>query len=174
MSSLPNNLERPSIGHARNSASYLSFKRRADEIGSFRTRALAVAAAHRLTHSPENEPRSPIIPTQDGNTHEDIEAEAGTSPMSRTSNLLSPGGSKPKYRWLSSPGGGGTGDEPGVDVRSRRDEESYGHLDGRTQISVCTGRVTCKKGDADNRLLIGRMRRMMRVKMLGLISLGRG
>lgn len=112
-------------------------------LGSFRTRALAVAAAHRLTHSPENEPRSPILATQDGNTHEDIEAEAGTSPTSRMSNLLSPGGSKPKYRWLSSPGGGGTGDEPGVDVRSRRDEESYGHLDGRTQISVRTGRLTC-------------------------------
>jgi hypothetical protein len=96
-----------------------------------------------MTHSPENEPRSPILPPNgDGNTHEDIEAEAGTSPLSRTSNLFSPGGTKPKYRWLSSTGGGGTGDEPGVDVRSRRDEESYGHLDGRTQISVCSGRVT--------------------------------
>ena len=137
MSSLPNNLERPSIGHGRNSMSLLHSKGPADEIGSFRTRALAVAAAHRMTHSPENEPRSPILPTKDGNIHEDIEADAGISPTSRTSNLLSPGGSKPKYRWLSSPGGGGTGDEPGVDVRSRRDEESYGHLNGRTQISVC-------------------------------------
>ena len=30
MSSLPNNLERPSIGHARNSTSYFSSKGRAD------------------------------------------------------------------------------------------------------------------------------------------------
>lgn len=112
-------------------------KGRTKGIGSFRTRALAVAAAHRMTHSPEHELRSPVLePNGDGNTHEDIEAEAGTSPTSRISNLFSPGGSKAKYRWLSSTGGGGTGDEPGVDVRSRRDEESYGHLDGRTQISV--------------------------------------
>ncbi|WVQ82784.1 hypothetical protein IAT38_004916 [Cryptococcus sp. DSM 104549] len=41
-----------------------------------------------------------------------------------------------KYRWLSTSVAGGTGDEPGVDVRSRRDEESYGHLKGKTEIKV--------------------------------------
>jgi hypothetical protein len=116
-----------------------------DDIGSFRTRALAVAAAHRLSHShsqhsPETSPRSHFEEPH-GHTHghshdEDIEAEAGQSPVSRTSNLFSPGGTKPKVSWLSSTRGGGTGDEPGVDVRSRRDEESYGHLNGRTEITV--------------------------------------
>lgn len=148
MSSLPNNLERPKIGHERNSKSLPHsnvMNGQLTKVGSFRTRALAVAAAHRMTHSPEQAPRSPLDVPQ-GHSHgfgndpleEDIEAEAGagTSPVSRTSHLFSPGGTKPKYRWLSATGGGGTGDEPGVDVRSRRDEESYGHLDGRTQISV--------------------------------------
>lgn len=37
------------------------------------------------------------------------------------------------YSWL---GGGGTGDEPGVDVKSRRDEEAWGHLTGPTNITV--------------------------------------
>nr|XP_019048093.1 hypothetical protein I302_01858 [Kwoniella bestiolae CBS 10118]OCF27023.1 hypothetical protein I302_01858 [Kwoniella bestiolae CBS 10118] len=32
--------------------------------------------------------------------------------------------------------GGGTGDEPGVDVKSRRDEEAYGHLKNKTKITV--------------------------------------
>jgi hypothetical protein len=36
---------------------------------------------------------------------------------------------------LSQPGGG-TGDEPGVDVRSRRDEEAYGHLKGGTTVTI--------------------------------------
>ncbi|EIW73078.1 hypothetical protein TREMEDRAFT_67197 [Tremella mesenterica DSM 1558] len=31
---------------------------------------------------------------------------------------------------------GGTGDEPGVDVRSKRDEEAYGHLKGPTRVTV--------------------------------------
>lgn len=44
------------------------------------------------------------------------------------------GGSKLKYKWLSQ--GGGTGDEPGVDVKSRRDEEAYGHLKGKTNVTV--------------------------------------
>lgn len=42
---------------------------------------------------------------------------------------------KPRYRWLSQPGGG-TGDEPGVDVRSRRDEEAYSGLKGKTTVTV--------------------------------------
>jgi len=32
--------------------------------------------------------------------------------------------------------GGGTGDEPGVDVKSRRDEEAWGHLTGETKVTV--------------------------------------
>lgn len=39
-----------------------------------------------------------------------------------------------RYRWLS--GGSNTGDEPGVDVRSQRDQEAYGHLKGKTHITV--------------------------------------
>jgi hypothetical protein len=110
-------------------------------IGSFRTRALAVAAARRFSHhSPETSPRSPYIhPEAHQHGHgnnDDIEAGPDASPVSRMSNLFSPGGSKPKYRWLSQAGGGGTGDEPGVDVRSRRDEESYGHLTGRSHVTV--------------------------------------
>ncbi|KAL7420422.1 hypothetical protein Q5752_005393 [Cryptotrichosporon argae] len=55
------------------------------------------------------------------------------------SPALSPGGRRrssaaPKYRWLS--GGGRTGDEPGVDVRSQRDEDSYGHLKAETKVTV--------------------------------------
>jgi len=48
------------------------------------------------------------------------------------------------YHWLSGGTGvgGGTGDEPGVDVRSKRDEESYRHLNGRCHISVSTGCVS--------------------------------
>lgn len=44
-----------------------------------------------------------------------------------------------RYQWLSGSyqvAGGATGDEPGVDVRSKRDEEAYSHLKGRTTISV--------------------------------------
>lgn len=111
--------------------------------GSFRTRALAVAAAGRFAHphhSPETSPRSPYIQAdahQHGHGHnDDLEAGANASPVSRISNLFSPGGNKPKYQWLSRAGGGGTGDEPGVDVRSRRDEESYGHLTGHSHVTV--------------------------------------
>ena len=53
-----------------------------------------------------------------------------------------------RYRWLS--GGSNTGDEPGVDVRSERDQEAYGHLKGKTHITV---RIRIRKGQAD---LLGR------------------
>lgn len=42
---------------------------------------------------------------------------------------------KPRYRWLSQPGGG-TGDGPGVDVRSWRVEEAYGGLKGKTTVTA--------------------------------------
>ena len=90
-----------------------------------------------LSHSPlspksgffSNGPRSPPY-------------EAIASPR----GPLSPGGATrrmsgnstnsmdPVYTWLG--GGGGTGDEPGVDVRSKRDEEAWGHLTGKTQVTV--------------------------------------
>lgn len=38
----------------------------------------------------------------------------------------------PKYKWLSN----NTGDEPGVDVRSERDEEMYQHLRGKANVTV--------------------------------------
>ncbi|OCF72414.1 hypothetical protein I204_06793 [Kwoniella mangroviensis CBS 8886] len=42
-----------------------------------------------------------------------------------------------EYRWLSTTAaGGGTGDEPGVDVKSKRDEEAYGHLKNKTKVTV--------------------------------------
>ncbi|WVQ94602.1 hypothetical protein IAU59_001682 [Kwoniella sp. CBS 9459] len=41
-----------------------------------------------------------------------------------------------QYRWLTTSAGGGTGDEPGVDVKSKRDEEAYGHLKNKTKVTV--------------------------------------
>lgn len=41
----------------------------------------------------------------------------------------------PKYKWLSN----NTGDEPGVDVRSERDEEMYKHLRGKANVTVRRG-----------------------------------
>ena len=55
------------------------------------------------------------------------------SPGSSTSRINS---TMARYKWLSPGRGGATGDEPGVDVRSKRDEEGYGHLKGRTSITV--------------------------------------
>lgn len=41
------------------------------------------------------------------------------------------------YRWMTGDTMvGTTGDEPGVDVRSWRDEEAYGHLKGKANIKV--------------------------------------
>lgn len=115
-------------------------------LGSFRTRALAVAAAHRISqHSPVTSPCSAFSEHLDGieevNQHghgieHDLEAGPSGSPTSRTAHLFSPGGNKPRYRWLSGARGGGTGDEPGVDVRSQRDEEAYGHLTGHSHVTV--------------------------------------
>ncbi|ODN86323.1 hypothetical protein L198_07342 [Cryptococcus wingfieldii CBS 7118] len=41
-----------------------------------------------------------------------------------------------EYRWLSTVVADGTGDEPGVDVKSKRDEKTYGHLKAKTKIEV--------------------------------------
>lgn len=41
-----------------------------------------------------------------------------------------------QIHWLPGGAGGETGDEPGVDVRSARDQEAYGHLKSRTWITV--------------------------------------
>ncbi|WVQ74121.1 hypothetical protein IAR50_003712 [Cryptococcus sp. DSM 104548] len=40
-----------------------------------------------------------------------------------------------EYRWLTTVAGS-TGDEPGVDVKSKRDEKTYHHLKGKTHIEV--------------------------------------
>lgn len=76
------------------------------------------------THSsPLLNPRSPELNSSIG---------GGMGGDRRKSSRLS---QKPRYRWLSQPGGG-TGDEPGVDVRSRRDEEAYGGLKGKTTVTI--------------------------------------
>ncbi|RSH84065.1 hypothetical protein EHS25_005310 [Saitozyma podzolica] len=41
-----------------------------------------------------------------------------------------------RYHWVSPSAGGGTGDEPGVNVRSKRDEEAYSHLTAASQVTV--------------------------------------
>ncbi|TYJ51817.1 hypothetical protein B9479_007593 [Cryptococcus floricola] len=41
-----------------------------------------------------------------------------------------------EYRWLNTVVADGTGDEPGVDVKSKRDEKTYGHLKAKTKIEV--------------------------------------
>ncbi|BEJ14529.1 hypothetical protein CspHIS471_0402960 [Cutaneotrichosporon sp. HIS471] len=41
-----------------------------------------------------------------------------------------------QVHWLPGGAGGETGDEPGVDVRSARDQEAYGHLKSKTSITV--------------------------------------
>ena len=62
----------------------------------------------------------------------EVEEEDPVSPGS-TSRINS---TRARYKWLSPGRGGATGDEPGVDVRSKRDEEGYGHLTGRTTVTV--------------------------------------
>ncbi|WRT63134.1 uncharacterized protein IL334_000037 [Kwoniella shivajii] len=133
--------------------------------GSFRTRSLAVSAAHRLAASPRsvNSDTSTIHGTSPehtygGNGHDyehDVESGHGhtdvISPHSSNSPL-SPisqrsGGMRHRvhhkkhkerqYRWMSTmAAGGGTGDEPGVDVKSKRDEEAYGHLKNKTKVTI--------------------------------------
>lgn len=129
--------------------------------GSFHSRALAVTAASRFRRpstprsqsddqqnasrlngiraalSPPQSPRSPRSPRLAGlfspklkpRHAGDFEAGLGHRPMS----TISSNSGEPVYSWL---GGGGTGDEPGVDVKSRRDEEAWGHLTGPTNITV--------------------------------------
>ncbi|WWC90302.1 uncharacterized protein L201_005235 [Kwoniella dendrophila CBS 6074] len=93
-----------------------------------------------------------------GQHHYDIEANPIQSPHSSNSPLSpvsgrsglsgSHGGVRQRrkhkkhkkhedYRWMSTTAqGGGTGDEPGVDVKSKRDEEAYGHLKNKTKVTV--------------------------------------
>ncbi|OCF43448.1 hypothetical protein I317_02748 [Kwoniella heveanensis CBS 569] len=146
--------------------------------GSFRTRALAVSAAHRIATSPTT-PQTQIhvhqgTPTsvRSGHSHHhqqgDIEANplsphSSNTPLSPTSPASgqgigvygtgAPGNAHMRhrrksnhrhknqnhlaqYRWLTTSAGGGTGDEPGVDVKSKRDEEAYGHLKNKTKVTV--------------------------------------
>ncbi|WVR03020.1 hypothetical protein IAU60_000009 [Kwoniella sp. DSM 27419] len=125
--------------------------------GSFRTRALAVSAAHRIAtdpHSHHGSPSStasgPIAVNEHGQGH-DVEAamtspSSSTTPLSPTSPVIGTAGirhrrrshhrHKGQQRWLTNPAGGGTGDEPGVDVKSKRDEEAYGHLRAKTKVTV--------------------------------------
>jgi hypothetical protein len=84
-------------------------------------------------HSPRS-PRSPRLvglfsPKLKARGAGDFEAGLGHRAMSTTSS----GSGEPVYSWL---GGGGTGDEPGVDVKSRRDEEAWGHLTDPSKITV--------------------------------------
>lgn len=145
-------LQRPKLAsHGQNSGSllYRCWALADASLGSFRTRALAVAAAHRISqHSPLTSPCSAFSDHLNGVEEEhqhghghghghEHDLEAGpSSPTSRMAHLFSPGGTKPRYRWLSGARGGGTGDEPGVDVRSQRDEEAYGHLTGHSHVTV--------------------------------------
>ncbi|CAD6581015.1 MAG: hypothetical protein TREMPRED_002905 [Tremellales sp. Tagirdzhanova-0007] len=97
---------------------------------TFHTVALAVSAAHRFA-SPSKAPP-------------DVESSAASTsplpPSSRSGSQLRRRNlnySQERYHWVSSgPSGGGIGDEPGVDVRSRRDELAYGHLKGSATITV--------------------------------------
>lgn len=67
-------------------------------------------------------------------THDDsgfgFSVSSGDSEMRRPRRRSSLTG--PKYKWLSN----NTGDEPGVDVRSERDEEMYKHLRGKANVTV--------------------------------------
>lgn len=148
---------------------------------------MAVAAAHRISqHSPLTSPRSAISGHLDGDEEHghghghdhDLEAGPSGSPTSRMAHLFSPGGTKPRYRWLSGARGGGTGDEPGVDVRSQRDEEAYGHLTSHSHITVCLTRfrisiLTTGVRLTSRRWWIGPTRRMMKRPTLGSIFRGR-
>jgi hypothetical protein len=75
-------------------------------------------------HFHTRSPRSPASPRAKGNGRRSMSSSTGAS-----------GDARQRYQWVSA-GGGGTGDEPGVDVRSRRDEEAYSHLKGKTHIAV--------------------------------------
>lgn len=46
------------------------------------------------------------------------------------------------YRRLNTSTVVGTGDEPGVDVKSKRDQKNYGHLKGSTHIKVSIGSIS--------------------------------
>lgn len=85
----------------------------------------------------------------DEETIEDMSSD-DLSPGSTTPSGFRPGGPSrslpiPRRRrssvigqvhWLPGGAGGQTGDEPGVDVRSARDQEAYGHLKSPTAITV--------------------------------------
>ncbi|WWC67393.1 uncharacterized protein I206_101301 [Kwoniella pini CBS 10737] len=95
--------------------------------------------------------------SSNSNSHPHIDIESGLSPNSSNTPLSpisnkSVGGNirhrkhknrhrhnnkqREEYRWLNTSAGGGTGDEPGVDVKSKRDEEAYGHLKNKTKVTI--------------------------------------
>ncbi|KAL1407222.1 hypothetical protein Q8F55_006639 [Vanrija albida] len=126
---------------------------------SFRRQSLAVAAARRFTLYNVDDGAAPagLAPPSPEHVHfRRPFGGAGAPALPPISDAPSPGtftphgqssarrpipplrrrssGALPRYKWLS--GGKNTGDEPGVDVRSARDQETYGHLRGRTHVTV--------------------------------------
>lgn len=94
--------------------------------GRFHTTALAVSAAHRISSPPNTSDLESNISPQSSSANSGVRLRRGKKSLT-------------DFHWLSpppGPQGGGTGDEPGVDVRSRRDEEAYNHLKGSANITV--------------------------------------
>lgn len=131
---------------------------------SFHPTALAVTAAHRFASTSslgdrpdslaetQSQPDS-VVPNGERHVrHADIESGSPFQPHSPTSPkflaglhrrrqsapAVSPTSSTKRktFQWQGSAAGGGTGDEPGVDVRSQRDEDAYSHLKGPTKVTV--------------------------------------
>ncbi|ORX35165.1 hypothetical protein BD324DRAFT_634098 [Kockovaella imperatae] len=105
---------------------------------SFRTRALAVTAAHRMAS--HTSPHVSAAGSGSNSSSSPPELGARLPGSGESFNSTSPlnGGPSARYRWLSSGQllNTRTGDEPGVDVRSRRDEAAYGHLTDESHITV--------------------------------------
>lgn len=78
-------------------------------------------------HRTSKGPRSPALSSSYSHSHVPYRSLSTISGSSSQSG-------DPEYSWLGA--GGGTGDEPGVDVKSRRDEEAWGHLTGETKVTV--------------------------------------
>ena len=94
---------------------------------------MAVTAVHRLnSHTSHNGPAPDAPPPHSypPNPYANGDVVGSTTSLDR-----------PHFDWTapllgSTPGMGPLGDEPGVDVKSKRDEETYGHLKGKTQVTV--------------------------------------